>query len=99
LTGGTAAQKRVAAVGGGQQRARQREEKRLTSGPILNLKFKQNLKSSPNLIWSKHYHPSLKQLEIKYQEMYLELRNKLCHWSFFKFEMEFEPKNRESKRC
>jgi hypothetical protein len=27
----------------------------------------------------------------------LEVRNKLCHWSFFKFETDFESKFREPK--
>jgi hypothetical protein len=54
-------------------------------------------KSAPNLIWSKHYHPRLQKFEIKYQETWLEVRKKLYHWHFFKFEMKFELKIRESK--
>jgi hypothetical protein len=54
-------------------------------------------KTAPNLIPSKHYHPSLKKFEINYHETWFELRNKLCHWSFFKFEKQFELKIRELK--
>jgi hypothetical protein len=54
-------------------------------------------KTTPNLIPSKHYHPCLQKIEIKYHETSFELRNKLCYWSFFKFEKEFELKNRELK--
>jgi hypothetical protein len=36
-------------------------------------------------------------LEIKYQETRFDVRNNIYHWSFFKFEMEFELKIRESK--
>jgi hypothetical protein len=39
----------------------------------------------------------LQKFEINYQEMWFELRNKLCHWSFFKFKKEFELKIRGSK--
>jgi hypothetical protein len=54
-------------------------------------------KTTPNLIPSKHYHPCLQKIEIKYHETWFTLRNKLCYWSFFKFEKEFELKNRELK--
>jgi hypothetical protein len=65
-------------------------------GPA-EFKIKIKSKTAPNLIRSKHYQPSLKNFEIKYQEAWFELRRKICHWSFFKFEMKFELKIRESK--
>jgi hypothetical protein len=54
-------------------------------------------KTAPNLIQSKHYHPRLQKFEINYHEMWFELRNKLYHWSFFKFKKEFELKIMELK--
>jgi hypothetical protein len=61
--------------------------------------FKIQIKSkiALNLIPSKHYHPSLQEFEINYHEMWFELKNKLCHWSIFKFKKEFELKIRELK--
>jgi hypothetical protein len=56
-----------------------------------------NSKSNLNLIRFKHYHPSLQKFEIKYHKTWIELRNKLCHWRFFKLENKFELKIRESK--
>jgi hypothetical protein len=35
----------------------------------FEFKIHTKIKSAPNLIWSKHYHPSLEIFEIKYQEM------------------------------
>jgi hypothetical protein len=63
----------------------------------FEFKIQTNIKSAPNLIWSKHYHPSLKKIKENYQETWFDVRNKLCHWSFFKFQMEYELKIRESK--
>jgi hypothetical protein len=93
----------MAAAAGGDSRAAGKptpegeKEGRLTSGPRANLKLKSKPKSAPKLIRSKRYYPSLQHFERKYQEMWFEVRNKLCHWSFFKFEKEFELKIRESK--
>jgi hypothetical protein len=65
-------------------------------GPA-EFKIKIKSKTATKLIRSKHYHPSLEKFEIKYQEVWIELGSKLCHCSFFIFEMEFELKNRESE--
>jgi hypothetical protein len=39
----------------------------------------------------------LQKFEQNYGAIGFDVRNKLCHWSFFKFKMEFELKTRESK--
>jgi hypothetical protein len=54
-------------------------------------------KTAPNLISSKHCHTSLQKIEINYHVMWFELRNILCHCSFFKFENDFELNIRELK--
>jgi hypothetical protein len=65
-------------------------------GPA-EFKIKIKSKTAPKLIRSKHYHPSLEKFEIKYQEVWIELGSKLCHCSFFIFEMEFELKTGNQK--
>jgi hypothetical protein len=63
-------------------------------GPA-EFKIQIKFRTAPNLILSRHYHPSLQIFETTYQEMWFEVRNKLCHWSVFQFEMEFELKGVE----
>jgi hypothetical protein len=52
----------------------------------LEFKIQTKFKSALNLIRSKHYHPRLQKIEIKYHAMWFDVRNKLCYWSSLEFE-------------
>jgi hypothetical protein len=45
----------------------------------LEFKIQTKSKSALNLIRSKHYHPRLQKIEIKYQAAWFDVRNKLCY--------------------
>jgi hypothetical protein len=79
------------------ERAPDREGREANLWAPCEFKIQIKSKMAPNLIRSKHYHPSIQKVEIKYQETWFDVRNKLCHWSFFKFEKKFELKFRESR--
>jgi hypothetical protein len=74
----------------------QRERREANRWAQSKFKIQIKSKSSLNLIRSKYYNSYLQNFEIKYQETWFEVRNKVCHWRFFTFEKEFELKIRES---
>jgi hypothetical protein len=55
-------------------------------------------KINSNLIRSKQDLPKLENVELKYNLEGFEIRNKFPYWKFYRFEMYFELKIKESSR-